>query len=291
MNNAKADSVKSRLLNRSRSSTEDFNTILRRYVGLRFLHRIAASDHVESFVLKGAQLYLFWTPTSQRPTRDIDFLSLATHDGATFQTVLQSICRIDLEPDGLIFDPQSITVENIRPGAESGGFRCHLEAALGTARQRLQVDVGFGDSISLAPRWVEIPRLLEDETRRSIRAYRMETAIAEKLEAIVTLGLTNSRLKDYYDLDVFLRELETNRVELAKAIADTFHRRSTPIPESIPIGLTESFWSLPSAQAQWKTFGGKNQLPTDALEHICERIWSRLEEPVAFARTLKPERD
>ncbi len=177
MNDAKAASVHQRLLNRAKLNEEGFNLLLARYVGLRFLHRIAVSNPTSDFLLKGATLFLVWGGSTHRPTRDIDLLGFAAPDLANLAGVIRDICSQSVDPDGLTFDAESVETVAIREENAYGGVRCTVLAKLGSARQKLQIDVGYGDSISPEPETVEIPHLLDDEVPHQIKAYRFEPAV------------------------------------------------------------------------------------------------------------------
>lgn len=211
MSDAKATSVRQRLLNLARDAREDYNQVLARYVGLRFLARLAASQHKDAFLLKGATLFLVWEGKTHRPTRDIDLLGFVSPNQAELAQIMKDVCGQEIELDGVDFDIESIQTELIREENAYGGIRCTVLARLGSARQKLQIDVGFGDAINLEPVTIEIPRLLDDEVPAKLRAYRPETAIAEKFEAMVSLGLANSRMKDFFDIERLASTMEEDR--------------------------------------------------------------------------------
>lgn len=269
---AKATSVRQRLLNLAQSRGDDYNQVLIRYVGLRFLARLSASEHADRFLLKGATMFLVWHGSMHRPTSDIDLLGFVDADEATLANVIRSVCTQEVDEDGVRFDPETVRVEKIREETAYGGLRCLIDATLGSAKLRVQLDVGFGDDVTPEPKVVEVPRLLEDEVRRELRAYTPETVVAEKFEAIVKLGLANSRMKDYLDLDLLLQSGEVNRQNLAEALRRTFKRRKTPLPQTLPIGLTEEFWNDEFAQRRWQAFVTKNGLLPVSLEEICQRV-------------------
>lgn len=272
MDIAKATSVRQRLLNLAHSTDEDYNQLLLRYVGLRFLARLANSDYVNRFLLKGATMFLVWSGSTHRPTRDIDLLGYVEADAASLAETMRSICGLEVEPDGVWFDPASVTVEQIREDTAYGGLRCSIEASMGSARLRVQIDVGFGDDVTPEPTLVELPRLLPDEVLRHLRAYTPETVIAEKFEAIVKLGLANSRMKDYYDLDILLARSTCDRGILREALRRTFSRRETKLPQNVPAGLTAAYWGDALCQRRWGAFLRKNGLASDSLEEVCQRI-------------------
>lgn len=273
----KAASVRQRLLNLAQSRGEDYNQVLARYAGLRFLARLAASEFSTRFMLKGATMFLVWHGSVHRPTKDIDLLGFLEADEAALSSVIRSVCAQEVEEDGISFDPDSVEVAWIREDTVYGGLRCIIGATLGTAKLRVQLDVGFCDVVTPGPETAEIPRLLDDEVRRVISAYTPVTSAAEKIEAIVKLGLANSRMKDYLDLDLLISRGEVEPSGLAPALVQTFNRRATPLPSTLPQGLTEEFWRDPTALRRCQAFLTRNRLDPVPLEAICQRIGSALE--------------
>lgn len=221
-------------------------------------------------------MFLVWYGSMHRPTSDIDLLGFVDADEATLKEVIRAVCTQEIDEDGVRFDPESVRIDKIREETAYGGLRCLIEAKLGSAKLRVQLDVGFGDDVTPEPEAVEIPRLLDDEVRRELRAYRPETVVAEKFEALVKLGLGNSRMKDYYDLDLLLSNGEVDRQRLSRALEQTFKRRKSPLPLTLPIGLTEGFWNDDLAQRRWQAYARKNRLSLDPLDKICQRIGREL---------------
>ena len=158
-----------------------------------------------------------------------------------------------------MFSAETMSVEPIREDQEYGGQRVKLEARLGRARIDLQVDVGFGDAITPKAEAVEYPTLLGMEPPR-LRAYPRETVVAEKLEALVKLGMANSRMKDFFDLAVLGRSFAFSGPVLRDAIVATFRRRGTAFPTVVPVALTDSFAKDGAKLTQWKAFVGRNGL-------------------------------
>lgn len=287
MNENKATSVRQRLLALSQSQGEDYNQLLIRYVSLRFLARLAASTYADRFLLKGATLFLVWHGSMHRPTRDIDLLGFLEPDAIALAEMIRAMCAQKVDEDGVHFDPATVRIEPIREVATYRGLRCHLTATLGSAKIPVQLDVGFGDDVSPEPQIVEVPRLLKDEARRELRAYTPETVIAEKFEAIVKLGLANSRMKDYLDLDLLLNGGEVNLQRLSEALTRTFRRRRTPLPTALPPGLIEEFWNDELAQRRWQAFLRKNHLPKMTLQEVCERISIMMLAAISYAQENK----
>ncbi len=260
-----AQSVKQRLLNLSERRGETFNILLVRYGVERLLYRLTQSPHHDQFVLKGAMLFAVWTGKPHRPTQDLDLLGFGMPDMDRLASVFREICLVDVEPDGLAFDPDSIGVQSIREDNIYDGLRVRLLALLGTARISLQVDVGFGDVITPAPRELAFGPLL-DMPAPILRTYPPETVIAEKLDAIVRLGMGNSRMKDYFDLWTLSDTMTFEFATLRRAITATFKRRATPVPTALPIGLSDEFATDPTKARQWSAFvrkmGADSNAPT-----------------------------
>ena len=194
-----AHSLFQRLLNRAKTNKEDFNLLLSRYGMERFLYRLSVSPHNDRFILKGASLFLVWKGQNYRVTRDADFLGFGNADTEQLADVFRDICRVEFQGDGMIYLPDSLCAEEIREGQEYDGVRITLVGMLNQARIPLQVDIGFGDAITPAPEQIEYPTLF-DAPPALLKACPRYTLVAEKAEAMVKLGLANSRMKDFYDL-------------------------------------------------------------------------------------------
>lgn len=195
--------------------------VLSRYVAERLLYRLSRSGHAERFVLKGALMLLIWLGESFRPTRDADLLGYGDLEGDALRRTMAEICAIEVEPDGLVFDADSIRVSAIRPEDAYGGQRVIVWARLGPARLRVQVDVGIGDAVFPDPVWLDYPTLLDQPSPR-LRAYRPETAIAEKVHAMVQLASQNSRMRDFFDVHALAM-----RGPFDGALRETIERRRT----------------------------------------------------------------
>jgi len=274
----KAISVHARLLNRARSTGEDFNLLLTRYSLERFLYRISISEYKGQFLLKGALLFDLWFDSPHRPTRDMDLLGFGSNDVATMAASMQAICSIESD-DGLIFLGDSLKAYEIREDAKYGGIRIELLGMLGNARCPVQIDIGFGDAVTPEAIEVLFPTILKDNPAPVLRAYPKETVIAEKLDAIVSLGMANSRMKDYFDLYILFRETKLDTQIVSTAIMRTFKRRGTAIPGELPIGLSGEFAENAQKILQWRAFLQKNGIKAPTLAEVVEVI-SRNVEPI-----------
>lgn len=268
-----AASVRQRLLNLARARGEELQLVLTRYGVERLLYRLGRTSAGDRFVLKGAVLFYLWDGAPHRPTRDVDFLAYGDVSHAAMLVAFRAICSADVEPDGLTFLADSIRVEPIRDRQEYGGIRVTLVAMLGTARIPLQIDIGVGDAVTPDPQMATFPTLLDFPAPR-VCVYPAETVVAEKFQAMVALGIANTRMKDFYDVWLLSETHQFDGVTLASAIAATFARRGTPLPEHTPLALTEQFARDPAKQAQWRAFNERGRLlgaPAD-LGLVVQRI-------------------
>jgi hypothetical protein len=278
-----AASIQARLLNRAKSRGEDFNLILTRYALERFLYRLSLVPAREAYWLKGAMLFDLWFDMPHRPTRDADFLGFGPIDMDALADTIREICAVAVD-DGMVFDPGSIAIEEIREDARYGGLRVRLRGRLGNARCTVQLDVGYGDAVTPGPEEAVYPTLLEDQPPPRLRVYPRAAVVAEKLEAIVSLGMANSRMKDFFDLRALAHEGALDARQLGDAIAATFQRRGTVIPVETPLGLSDEFARDAAKRAQWKAFLGKNRLDAPTLEEVIEEVRRFVVEALALAR-------
>jgi len=194
-----AASIRQRLLNIIRETGDDPNLVWTRYAVERLLYRLSVSEYDEEFILKGAMLFMAWTGQAHRPTADVDFLGFGKDSSERITKIFQILCDMDVEPDGLNFDSETIKVGPIREDQEYQGKRVNLTAFLERARIPLQIDIGFGDVVTPNAEKIDYPTILKLPAP-IIRAYTRETVVAEKFHAMVVLGIANSRMKDFYDL-------------------------------------------------------------------------------------------
>lgn len=281
-----AASIHARLLNRAKARGEDFNLILTRYALERFLYRLSLVPAREAYWLKGAMLFDLWFDVPHRPTRDADFLGFGPMDIEALAGTIREICAVAVD-DGMAFAPASITIEEIREDARYGGLRVRLLGRLGNARCTVQLDVGYGDAVTPGPEEAVYPTLLDDLPPPRLRVYPRAAVVAEKLEAIVSLGMANSRMKDFFDLRALAHEGVLDARLLGDAIAATFQRRGTDIPLEVPLGLSDEFARDAAKRAQWKAFLGKNRLDAPTLGEVIEEVRRFVAEPMALARLKK----
>lgn len=262
-----AASIRARLKQHADVTQQDFNLILTHYGLERLLYRLSVSAHAPNFLLKGALLFSVWYDLPHRPTRDVDLLGYGPDDTDSAITAFREISQIVVD-DGIKFDAASIKGMEIRKEAGYGGVRIDIQATLDGARISLQVDIGFGDAVTPEPLAISYPILLVDQAAPQLRAYPKYTVVAEKFQALCALGMANSRMKDYFDLWVLLRENDLDKVELRRAIEATFARRQTPMPTATPMGLSDGFVDDTTKQLQWRAFLRKNKLNAIELYEV-----------------------
>ena len=253
-------SVRQRLLNRARERREEFQHTLVRFGVERFLYRLSCSPYAGRYVVKGATLFTVWLDEPHRPTRDLDLAGLEERSREELEAQLREVFDQDCPEDGLVFDSSSLALEAIRRGQQDQGLEARFVAHLGKAKIPLQLDVGFGDVINPPPQVEDFPTLL-DLPKPRVKLYPKETFIAEKFEAMVRFGRTNSRLKDFSDVAFLASHDAFDGAALLRATKETFARRSTPTgPDDRPAVLRTAFYSDDARIQQWQALAEENPL-------------------------------
>jgi hypothetical protein len=258
-------SVRARINNKAKADNVNTQFLLTRYALERMLYRLAVSEHRDSFLLKGALLFDLWYDVPLRPTRDIDLLGFGMAEIPHLIKVFEDLCAIQVE-DGINFESASITAEEIRKDANYSGTRVTVVGTIDNgAKCTVQVDVGYGDAVTPAPEMATYPVMLEDMPAPELRVYPQYSVIAEKFEAIVSLGMANSRMKDYFDLWVLLRNVDLDQRILEQAVHATFKKRETAMPTVIPVGLSDQFAQERTRIMLWDAFVSRNKLNAESL--------------------------
>lgn len=253
-----AASVRHRLQQIAVSTSRPFQEVLQYYAMERFLYRLSQSSHADRFVLKGALMFNVWRAPTSRPTKDIDLLGHMENSVEALAEVMRDVCRQPVDADGIDFDLGSVQGMLIKEDADYEGVRVTFRGSLENARVPMQIDIGFGDVMFPGPEVTDYPTILEYAAPR-LRGYSRETAVAEKFEAMVKLGLLNSRMKDFYDIWLLLRQFDFDGAKLATAIARTFSHRGTTVVAQ-PTAFTQAFASDAAKLAQWDGFVRKSRL-------------------------------
>lgn len=249
-----AASIRQRLYNHARQHGEDFTWVLNRYAIERFLFRLSLTEAGEHYVLKGATLFVTWPDHVSRPTKDLDLLGQGSPEPTALMDLFALICAVSAPEDGIVFDPTTLKMEPVREADKYQGATLGLQGRLGRAVIPVQIDIGFGDHVSPAPKRADFPCLLDDLPRASVLMYPPETVVAEKFEAIIRFGEANSRLKDFYDIWLATRTFTFNLAAMVEAVSGTLRRRETTVPTSMPVGLGDAFASFVEQKGQWTAF-------------------------------------
>jgi len=256
----------------------------------RLLYRLSTSHHRDQFLLKGAMLFWVWNQDSHRPTRDIDLLGFGNNDKQHLSDVFAGVFGLP-EDDGLVFESEAVRVIDIKEDAKYQGVRVTGHANLDTTRIPFQIDIGFGDAVTPEAEIVEVESFL-DLPNASIAAYPVYTVIAEKFQAMVELGIANSRLKDFYDVWIIANQFDLDGAILSQAIAATFKRRETDTTLASLNLFSDSFKNNQQKSKQWNAFLNKNKLPQEeqfsdvllAIEDFILPVYNGLSKEESFCK-------
>jgi hypothetical protein len=264
-----AASVHQRLLNKAKESSRPFNELLQYFAIERFIYRLSKSPHADKFILKGALMFAAWYGLASRPTLDIDLLGNIDNSLEVITAAIRDACLVDVEADGISFNAETVEAVRITEDAEYEGVRARVYGSLGKARISIQIDIGFGDVIVPNASTVSYPAIL-DFPAPIFKGYTMESTIAEKFQAMVKLGVLNSRMKDFYDIWVLSRTFDFKGNVLAEAVEKTFDQRNTPVTLYAAL-FDPSFGKDGDKNVQWQGFIRKTKL-TKAPESFGEVI-------------------
>lgn len=214
-------------------------------------------------------MFSAWTGSASRPTMDIDLLGKIENNIEVIVAAVKDACEMEVETDGIVFHKETVAATRITEDADYKGVRVLLRGGLGSTRIFLQIDIAFGDVIVPGPDKVTYPVLL-DFPAPVLDGYTMESTIAEKFQAMVKLGLLNSRMKDFYDIWFLSRAFDFTGETLSEAIEKTFEKRKTPHTIN-PTIFNTSFMKDENKQVQWQGFIKKAKL-SDAPVSVEEAI-------------------
>jgi len=270
-------SIRTRLFNYAKKEGLPFQLVIIRYFQERLLYRLSLSQYSANFCLKGGVLQYFYSLDQTRPTRDIDFLGTnIPNERNLMETTFQEICSVYYPLDAVTFDSQSILAEEISGQDKYPGIRLFVNANIDTIRQRIQIDVGFGDIVTPKAVQLNYPTILPESKTPVIQAYSLETVVAEKFEAMIDLATVNSRMKDFYDVYQILTTQHLNSKDLAEAIQATFRNRETMYTPEHAL-FSPSFPVDPIRLRQWKVFLTKNHLDQSIdFDEVISQIKRRL---------------
>jgi len=213
-----------------------------------------------------------WPTRILRTTRDLDFRAYIRSDQDEVSRIIREICTVDIEPDAIRFDVDSVKTEIIIERAKYPGVRVYLIGYIEAVKIPLQIDLGFTDEINPPPMVVNFPTIL-DFPYPVVYAYQPETVLSEKVEAIYYLGDLNTRMNDFYDIWVISNEFQIDGSSLLEAVSTTFKTRGTRFEVKLSTLFSEEF--IDSKSDLWKAFLagiGKEENASTNFESILVRI-------------------
>ena len=293
-----AKSIRARLLSHAKQQGVNFNTLMTQYVLQRLLYRLSVSEYADSFLLKGAWLFVVWNNALHRPTKDVDLLAFGNNDQDELLAIFKSIASVTIkEPDGVNFVIDSFKAALIKEGEHYQGLRITGQAKLDTARVPVQIDIGFGDAVTPAASEAYLPSLL-GMPEPQLRVYPVYTVIAEKFQAMVVLGLVNSRMKDFYDIGVIAHTMRLDGDLLLQAVKATFERRKTPILTKSLYLFEDNFSQDKNKKTQWRAFKNKNNLDIEIdfsaavaeVQCLIDPVYQAIVEQLVFKLQWLPDK-
>ena len=259
-----------------------FSEVLQYYGMERFLYRFSQSKYADKFILKGALMFTVWHVPERRATLDIDFAANYDNQVEAIERVIKDICKVSVTPDGLIFDAATVKGQKIKEDADYEGVRVKFRGFLERARIAMQIDAGFGDIIYPKPKVIDYPVIL-DFPKPHLKGYPIESVVSEKFEAMIKLGLLNSRMKDFYDIWLMMYQFNFDGLKLVEALKRTFKHRETSFPVDSPLFDEEIYDEKSDRQTLWKAFLKKGDIKhvPDKLAITAKEIEGFLIEPIA----------
>ncbi len=246
-------SIKDRLKNKSRETGRTLQELFTLYGLERTIYRLSVSPYKANFVLKGGIfLYALYQGDYPRSTTDIDLLAQRISNAeADMKAVFTDILSQKVD-DPLRYDLDTLNVTPITEFKEYHGANVSVTAYLDRTRIPVSIDIGFNDLIYPGKTEMEFPITLEDNSIPRIFAYSLYSCVAEKFEAIVSLGYDNSRFKDFYDLCVLTTRNDFDGKTLSEAVRETFDHRKTGLSDIA--AFETGFAAEPLRQSRWNSF-------------------------------------
>ncbi len=269
-NNAR--SIKARLLNMANGDNKKYQQLIVRFFHERLLFRLSKSDFRKRFILKGGALLYAFEEFTPRPTLDIDFMGRRIdNDKENILAAFKEIAAMSYPEDGITFLPETMTAKDITVEKQYSGIKISMAANIGTYRQNLTLDIGFGDVIVPSPMELEYPTLFDTMEEPDIMAYSLETVVAEKFQTMIDRGRFNSRMKDYFDLYRIFSVHKFEETLLAEAVKATFENRGTEFVEQHDF-FSDDFGKDAMMNQQWNNYARKMKLDLPPFKDIHKTV-------------------
>ncbi len=277
MSNAKAMSLKAKIRNIAKSKNIPAQVILQNYMFERFLNRLSVSEYKEKFVLKGGMLVAALVGLDNRATMDLDTtLKNLPLTPEAIEKALSEIFEIDLNDD------VKFRLKNISPIREDdvyGGYRVALDAIYETIVTPMTIDVSTGDVITPNAVQFSFTGIFDDELTFEVRAYNIETVLAEKVETILGRSVFNTRPRDFYDAYILITTQNFDKAVFAEALDKTIEHRGTRNRINDFDSTMEVISESADLQRMWSNYQSQFSYAKDiSFEYTCNAIKGLLSE-------------
>jgi predicted nucleotidyltransferase component of viral defense system len=276
-----AVSVLARLKNKAKESGRSYQLCLQLFCQEEFLRRLERSKYAENLVLKGGLFIYSVTDFDSRVTVDVDFLlRRVPNTPEQMKKVLEDIISISTGNDFVTFEITSIAP--IAVAKKYAGIGASLVARIKNTKTPFSIDFGVGDVIVPNQEKRRIPTQLDDFVAPTVDTYSLETTIAEKIDAILSLMEFSSRMKDYYDIYYLANKFDFDGSVLTEALRKTFENRG----HTFTIEQFEQVMAFDDDEAmqkKWKAFCRKIDTKTDDYSTVLRTIKDFLTKPIVAA--------
>ena len=272
-----ATSVLARLKNKAKDSGRSYQLCLQLFCQEEFLRRLEKSKYTENLVLKGGLFIYSLTDFDSRVTVDVDFLlKKIPNTPEQLTTVIEEIISTDTGNDFITFEIKDVAP--IALAKKYAGIGVSIVAHIKNTRTPFSIDFGVGDVIVPKQEKRRIPTQLDDFDAPSVNTYSIETTIAEKIDAILSLMEFSSRMKDYYDIYYLANKFDFDGATLTEALKKTFENRLHTFTAE-QFDQVMSFDNDDAMQKKWKAFVRKIETKTDDFSKVIKTINLFLAEP------------
>ena len=278
-----AASVLARLKNKAKESGRSYQLCMQLFCQEEFLRRLEKSEYAENLVLKGGLFIYSLTDFDSRVTVDVDFLlRKIPNTPEQLKVILEKIIAVDTGNDFVTFEIKDIAP--IAVAKKYAGIGASIIARIKNTKTPFSIDFGVGDIIVPKQEKRKIPTQLSDFDAPMVNTYSIETTVAEKIDAILSLMEFSSRMKDYYDIYYLANKFDFDGMTLTEALKKTFENRNHNFTIEQFEQMLE-FDSDDAMQKKWKAFIKKINAKTDDFETVLKTIKLFLAEP--FIATME----
>ena len=276
-----AASVLARLKNKAAESGRSYQLCLQLFCQEEFLRRLEKSKYAENLVLKGGLFLYSLTDFDSRVTVDVDFLiRKISNTPEQLRGILEEIIAVHTGNDFVVFEIKDVAP--IAVAKKYAGIGVSIVARIKNTRTPFGIDFGVGDVIVPKQEKRKIPTQLDDFVAPTVNTYSIETTVAEKIDAILSLMEFSSRMKDYYDIYYLANKFDFDGATLTEALKKTFENRG----HSFTIEQFEQVMSFDNDEAmqkKWKAFVRKIDIKTDDYSTVLKTIKVFLTKPFTAA--------